>query len=329
MSQPSPSRLYGLPRIAAATFEIAAGVLAVLLCALVVPTWLDESLGLSTEAARQLVFAVGFVLGIGLMIIWAVARSRRRWVVVLAVITRGVISTPMITIVPSYRCDDDGMDLVGLNRRTGDVRWHQRGSEPQQSLAHNDFLLELTARPDDTDPDGTAAERGAAVLQRRQLDTGKISWATPLAGTCYDADLPRLDAPGRTVFVAGCGTDDGTRTRLAGYATDSGDQRWRHDFGSPIISFAAVDDQRALVLTSTRATCTADLVDGSGSNTVLSVPRAGREDDSASAPPGSAFCEGSAVHRVGDTFVVQLALPRDADRSTIDDTSRFRFVDLG
>lgn len=81
-------------RSAAATFQLACGLIAVLLSAFAVTYLVNPS---SVDTARGLLAALGVFLGIPLFAVWMAARTRRRWLLALAVIS-GVLTIVMIIV---------------------------------------------------------------------------------------------------------------------------------------------------------------------------------------------------------------------------------------
>lgn len=81
-------------RTAAATSQIGLGLPAVLLCAFAITFFVDPS---SVEGARGLLVGICLVQGATMFAVWMVARTRRGWLLVLAVIC-GSLAVSMITV---------------------------------------------------------------------------------------------------------------------------------------------------------------------------------------------------------------------------------------
>jgi outer membrane protein assembly factor BamB/multisubunit Na+/H+ antiporter MnhB subunit len=225
---------------------------------------------------------------------------------------RGVASTPTVVIVPARECGHsyDELQLLGLDARTGERRWVQPNDSDSE-----DGPTQVVVRP------GFQVESSGGALQRRQLDSGEVSWSVPAPGGCADPEAgPTPVASERTIFVIDCEGE-----HLTAFAVESGEELWHRRLELPITALVAVDDQRVLALSAADRTCRADLLDRRQSTTLVSrdqVDRSGVEDPR----PGSVRCDSSAVHRVGEAFVLQLQV---ADHlGAPGDTQLYRFVGL-
>lgn len=83
-------------RTAAATCQIACGVLAVLMCASTVLGWRHPSAG---EDGQGLFVAIVFLLGVTLLVIWGLARTRRGWLLTLTVSTAALAAAILLVTI--------------------------------------------------------------------------------------------------------------------------------------------------------------------------------------------------------------------------------------
>jgi outer membrane protein assembly factor BamB len=226
---------------------------------------------------------------------------------------RSVASTPSVMIVRARLCgeNNDGLQILGLDARTGEQRWAQPNETGQGESAPDALVVEA----------GHQLELTSDHLMLRQLDTGAISWTAPTPNLCSQ---PRyLVSAAGIVFLGQC--DDphvNAPTSLTAYAAASGQQLWRSAVAQPITSLSAVDDRGVLALTEGDKTCDVQRLQSSRTQTLLTMPA---DDRSGSA---GVRCSESTVLRVGGTYLLQLELGRDGTEDRTSRYPRYRFVGL-
>ncbi|SDS79640.1 outer membrane protein assembly factor BamB family protein [Microlunatus soli] len=241
-------------RISAATLQIACGALAVLACGAAVAGWADGS-GVDVDGARSIFFGIVAVLGIGLLIVWSRARSRRRWLVALMIITgalaaamllitiviirparfdahRGLWTTAwtaaldvLLWVIIVAACVVELRALAGRGgEESGDRPWWHAAAGVAAPLALLTVLVILlvTAAPGwMVRANSTVTAGAAAVPQQPSTLSGRTRWQIDL-----DTDQPPL--PTRSGLAVPVAADQGHNAGVVMLDPTSGRVRWRY-----------------------------------------------------------------------------------------------------